>query len=274
MAPGPQDEPCDGCSGEVGASCHECTKKKKRSKKKGHSDGIGLTCGGHAIISGCTKTGKTHWVVDAILGKGVHKGRPGPWDSVLVCCDNISINQPRYKYLAAQFTGKGGPVEFYEGLPQNEEEETELLDHLTTNSDNGFQTLVIIDDLMKTSGSGFPEKFVDKMFTSARHINCTVFELNQAHTASRIRRLQASFLACFATPADVRSLAHVAHGIMPEDKGHKILEAYRHAVTDHDGHGCLVICLRANPEYMFRNTSFNVCFDMDALPEPEIAGWT
>jgi len=245
---------------------------KKRGKKP-HDDPW-FKLGGHGIVSGASGRGKTYWLVDAILGKGVHReSGPGPWNAITVLCDNVSVDQDAFQRLAKQFTGKGG-VTFYEGLPDNPEEEDEFLEHLREGQNNGLKRLILIDDLMKASSHGFGERFVDKLFTSCRHLGCTVFELNQAHTANRLRRLNAAYLVCFSTPSDVRALAHVAHSIMPEDKGKRILECYREATEDpeYDGHGCLVVCLHANPEYMLRATRMDHCFDLHAPDDAELQG--
>lgn len=223
---------------------------------------IGLQAGHHCIVSGASGRGKTHYVVNAILGQGVHAHTKPQWDAVIVMCDNISIHQHAYKRLMKEFTGKGGVI-FIEGLPM--EKENEFLELLKDRHNNGYKTICIIDDLMQASKTGAAERFVTKLFTSARHLSTDIYELTQAHTGSRTRRLNVGYLVCFATPADVKSLAHIAQSIRPETKGHDILEAYRQATESHDGHGCLVICLQQPNEYMFRNTDMRICFDLDSL---------
>jgi hypothetical protein len=225
---------------------------------------------GHAIVSGGTGRGKTFFVVDAILGEGVHKGLGDPpWDAVHVLCDGISMHQPAYKRLKQKFTGKGG-VSFHEGVPVSDEEgagegimsEKAFLDKLSKNFNNGLSTLVIVDDLMCSTKSGPAEKFIDKLFISARHLKTSVWEINQCHTANRTRRLQSAYLVCFGMPSDTRALAHICAGIMPEDKGHKLLKMYRQSTESKNGHGCLIMAMNENPLYMFRNSDMRVCFDM------------
>ena len=255
--------------------------KKSARKKPPHPQKlnlVGFQPGSHAIVSGGSGRGKTHYIVDAVLGQGVHSGLGQPWDAVIVMCDGISIKQPLYVRLKKEFTGPGG-VRLVEGLPASSKEmaaesddtqrisEPEFMSFLEENKNNGWRTLLIIDDLMTSSKSGAHQSFVDKLFTSARHLNCDVYELTQAHTASRTRRLQCNYLVCFATPTDVKSLAHIARSIKPETKGHDILEAYRQATEGHNGHGCLVMCLGQPNEFMFRNTDMRECFDLGAAPE-------
>jgi hypothetical protein len=224
---------------------------------------VGFQAGPHCIVSGASGRGKTEYVVDAILGKGVHAEYEGPWNAVMIMCDNISIDQPAFKRLKKHFKG---PILFHEGLPMNQDEEDDFINKLKKLAHEKYKTICIIDDLMTSTRSGSAQHFVDKMFTSARHLNTSVWELTQAHTGSRTRRLNSGYLVCFATPADVKSLAHICNSIRPETKGHDILAAYRVATESHNGHGCLVICLQQPNEFMFRNTSMSICFDMNSIP--------
>jgi hypothetical protein len=156
-----------------------------------------------------------------------------------------------------------------EGLPGSDKEggisEPEFMAHLEKAHNNGYKTILVIDDMMTTSKSGKAGSFVDKLFTSARHLNTSVWELTQAHTASRLRRLNAGYLVTFATPADTKSLAYICQSIRPETRGKDILAAYRISTESRDGHGCLVICLQQPNEFMFRNTDMRVAFDMSTL---------
>lgn len=246
------------------------SKKRKRDNvtpsQKNCDNLIGFQAGNHCICSGASGRGKTWYVVDAILGSGVHKGCGSPWDAVIVMCDNISIHQPVYKKLANQFKGKG-KVTFIEGLPADNEEE--FLDMCKENHEKGMKTICVIDDLMTASRSGKTDQFVCKLFTSARHLGVDVWELNQNHTSSRTRRLQAGYLICFATPSDVKSIAHIARSIKPETAGKDVMAAYREATSSKNGHGCLVICLNQPEQFMFRNTDMRRCFDLKALPLDE-----
>lgn len=239
----------------------EIEEESKRPRKKRKIDPIGFQPGHHCIVSGATGRGKTRYVVDAILGTGIHKGRKGPWDGIVVMCDEISMEQPEYERLYNKFKGKSG-VQFVEGLPKNPEEEANLMEDLKNRHKDEDKTLLIIDDLMTDSNRGHAESFINKMFTSARHYGVDCWQINQQHTSNRTRRLQAGYLVCFATPSDKLSIQHLARCMHPEDKGHRIMQAYDQAVQNHDGHGCLVVCMNQKPEYMFRNTDMKVCFDM------------
>lgn len=274
-------------------------KAAKKKKKKAHSL-IGFQAGHHCIVSGASGRGKTWYVVDAILGTGVHAGLGSPWDAVVILCDGISIKQPAFQRLKKEFTGAGG-VTLIEGLPRPREKpmpsrsegkrqemeegamnvepasdveededegitEDDFMGLLERNFNNQWRTILVIDDLMMASKSGPAERFVDKLFTSARHLWVDVWELTQTHTGSRTRRLQTGYLVNFATPADVKSLAHICNSIKPETKGHDILQAYRTATESHNGHGCLVMCMQQPNKYMFRNTDMRVCFDLGEAP--------
>lgn len=156
------------------------SKKRKRDNvtpsQKNCDNLIGFQAGNHCICSGASGRGKTWYVVDAILGSGVHKGCGSPWDAVIVMCDNISIHQPVYKKLANQFKGKG-KVTFIEGLPADNEEE--FLDMCKENHEKGMKTICVIDDLMTASRSGKTDQFVCKLFTSARHLGVDVWSLTK-----------------------------------------------------------------------------------------------
>jgi len=240
-------------------------------------DLIGFQKGSHAVVSGASGCGKTKYVTDMLLSRGVHTGRGVPWDAVVVLCDTISLGQPLYEELNSKFAGKGG-VTFMEGLPigviededgEPVDKEEEFLQLLRDNKKKGYHTMCIIDDLMMSSKVGAADRFVTKCFTSLRHLNTDMWELNQAHVAARERRLQCGYLVCFDTPADQKSLQAIAAQIRPETKGRDIMAAYRTAIEGHDRHGCLVICLRADKDIMFRNTAMDQCFDLNAAPVDE-----
>jgi len=236
----------------------EASEPTKKSRKKiNHL--LSLQPGVHAIISGGTGTGKTRWVVDGILGRGVHC-YPMPVDAIVCLVDSISIAQPLYDELEEKFTGAGG-VKFVEGIPY--EQEQEFVDAIKENKNNKMKTLIIIDDLMIAAKSAKAERFVDKLFTSIRHLNATVYEITQTHTGSRTRRLNSGLLVTFQTRADVGSLAHIARSIRPETKGHDVLACYRQATSK--PHGCLIIDLVQPNQFMFRDTSLNTAFDLDAV---------
>jgi len=222
---------------------------------------IGLQPGNHAIVSGASGRGKTEWTVDAILGEGVHAGLGSPWDAAVVCCDSISLKQGAFKRLQSGFTGRGG-VTMIEGLPTGDGE-ADFMALLEKNHNNKMRSILVIDDLMVSSNSGAEKRLVDKLFTSARHLGTDVYQLTQAHTDSRTRRLQCGYLVAFGTPADTGSLAHIARSISPETGGHGIMACYRNAVAGHNGHGCLVVCLNQPPEIMLRNTDMREAYALD-----------
>lgn len=247
-------------------------KKRKRShkrapdgkpKQKAVADLVGFQPGHHALVSGATGRGKTQYVVDLLTGQGVHSTRKCPWHAVIVMCDEISLMQPQYQRLKKGFKGKGG-IKFVIGLPHDMQHE--LLEVLRDHKNRGWKTLIVVDDLMTAARRGKEQQFLDKLFTSARHLDTDVWQLTQEHTDSRTRRLNVGYLICFATPACVKSLAHVCNEIKPETGGKDILAAYRAATEDYDGHGCLVICLNEPRQFMFRNTRMDVCFDLESPP--------
>lgn len=239
-------------------------------------DLVGFQPGSHCIVSGQTGRGKTKYVVDMLLGTGVHANHKSQHDAVVVMCDRISIDQPDYQRLKRDFKGRGG-VRFVEGIPldvanadeeggEAESPQLKFIERLRKNRDKGFNTLLIIDDLMNASKVGQAERFVSQLYSSARHLKTDVWELTQVHTGSRHRRLNCGYLVLFATPADVQAIKAIGMQIKPETKGRDIIAAYREATESHGGHGCLVICLHEKPEFMFRNTSMDICFDLTAPP--------
>lgn len=250
-------------------------KKISRKRKRQRGGGVGFEAGHHAVVSGATKTGKTVYVVDAILGEGTHEGTTPPWDAVIVMCDSISCKQDQFVRLQRDFDGPGG-VTMIEGLPIGQEDEAKFMKLLTHFKNNGYRTLIVVDDLMNDTKTGPEERFVTKLFTSVRHMDADVWEINQTHAASRARRLNAGYLIFFKTPADVESVAHIGRQIRPENKGHDVMAAYKEATQSRDGHGCLVVALHAPEEFKYRNTRMDTCFDMskfgttvEGLPKSE-----
>lgn len=247
-------------------------KRKREPERRMRLDLIGFQPGAHALVSGATGTGKTHYVVDVLTGDGVHKGTKPRWDAVIVICDNISMGQEAYRRLVKNFKGKGG-VKFVDGLPLNtagSERGTKFVEALRDHKNLGYKTMVIVDDLMTQCETGPGKEFVDRLFTSARHCDADVYQLTQEHTYARRRRLNVGYLVCFATPACVGSLAHICRELRPETKGRDVLRCYREATQGHDGHGCLVVCLKQPNQFMFRNTDMRVAFDLeDPVPVDE-----
>lgn len=230
-----------------------------RHAPDGGPDSIGIRTGEHGVIAGKTRTGKTHYLVDMILGQGVHKGLAPGWDKVVVMCDTMSVGQPTYARLKKDFKGKGG-VTFVKGLPIDQEEEQKFIDMLSKAHNNKHKTICIIDDLMNDTKSGHSERFCDKLFTSARHLGVDTWEINQSHCANRNRRLNAGYLVFFKTPADVKSLQTVGSQIRPDNKGRDVIAAYRQATST--DHGCLLVCLHENERYKYRNTDPRVVMDL------------
>jgi hypothetical protein len=243
-------------------------KKRHRKGHKGKSDKrhkdhdiIGFQAGQHCQVSGATGSGKTEFTVDVILGEGSQEGRAPPWDAVVVFCDPISIHQKAFKRLEDRFKGPGG-VTFYDQTPPDPEAEKEFFATLKSNFEEGWKTVVILDDLMHVCKNASVDKFVSTLFTSGRHLNVSTWELVQCHTNSRTRRLQVGYMVCFATPSDVKSLAHICNSIRPETKGHDLLQCYREATESKNGHGCLIISLNSPREFMFRKNVMDECFDL------------
>jgi hypothetical protein len=201
------------------------------------------------LVCASSGHGKTHWIVDTALRKDA------PWDAVHVICHDISMDQPAYKTLKQKF--KNGPVTFSRGLPEGEEQENEILDLLR--KDPNKQKLLILDDVLEESLNGRASKFVSKLFTSGRHLNCSVFQLLQRFMHARGNRLNCEYLICGPTPADVGSLAAIARQINPEDHGKHILATYRQATSK--PHSFLIIDLKsADPILRLRDNSFDTVF--------------
>ena len=200
------------------------------------------------LVCAASGHGKTEWMVDTALRDDA------PWDSVHVICHDISVDQPAYQRLKNNFDG---PVTFSRGLPENEEQEGEILNLLK--KDPKKQKLVILDDVLEESMGGRQARFVSKLFTSGRHLNCSVFQLLQRFMHQRGNRLNCEYLICGPTPADVGSLAAIARQISPEDHGKHILQCYRQATSR--PHSFLIIDLKsADPLLRLRDNSFDTVF--------------
>jgi hypothetical protein len=202
------------------------------------------------LVCAASGHGKTMWMVQTALSPDAS------WDHVVVVCHNISIGQPAYKALKNEFRGK---IDFVSGLPETQEDEDALMNLLETNRNE--QKLVILDDVLEESLIGRTSKLVSKLFTSGRHLNCSVFQLLQRFIHNRSNRLNCEYLICGPTPADVGSLAAIARQISPEDHGRSILECYRQAMSK--PHGFLIIDLKSSdPRLRLRDDSFDTVFDV------------
>jgi hypothetical protein len=200
------------------------------------------------LVCAASGHGKTHLMTDVALRADA------PWDHIVVICHNISINQGAYQHLKNNFKGK---VDFVAGLPDTEEAEQDLMNLLQ--GDPKKQKLVILDDVLEESLTGRASKLVSKLFTSGRHLNCSVFQLLQRFVHNRSNRLNCEYLICGPTPADVGSLAAIARQMHPEDHGKHILECYRQATSI--PHGFLIIDLKSSdPQLRLRDNSFDTVF--------------
>ena len=205
------------------------------------------------LVCAASGHGKTMWMVQTALRADA------PWDHIIVVCHNISVGQPAYQHLKNNFRGR---VDFVKGLPDTEDAEVDLMNVLQR--DRNKQKLVILDDVLEESLSGRASKLVSKLFTSGRHLNCSVFQLLQRFMHNRSNRLNCEYLIAGAVPADAGALAAIAHQISPEDKGRMIMACYRQATSI--PHGFLIVDLKSSdPRLRLRDNSFDTVFDVKML---------
>lgn len=199
------------------------------------------------IVAAASGRGKTRWMVDRVLDP------QSPWKQVHVFCDELSADQSEYQRLQDQFKG---PVTMHTGLPKNEDDESALLAQL---SDSRIPKVCIVDDLMEQSERGRPQQFLSKLYTSGRHLNCSVYQLLQRFHSSRSNRLNAEYIICGSIPADASALATIARQIDPEDGGKHILQCWRQATSK--PYGFLVIDLHTpDSRLRLRDTELDTIF--------------
>lgn len=228
---------------------------------------VGIKTGHHAIVSGATGQGKTRYVVDAILGTGPHRGMKADWDRIIVVCPALSRDQMEYQRLKANFKGKG-KVRFMSRLPQNDDEMEGLISMLKDGKKAGYQTLMLVDDMMTSTRKGPEMKYLDQLYTSARHQNTDLWELVQNPCHVRTRRLQVGYMICFDTPADRNSFRFLANQMDPMHR-QSALEAYHQAIQKK--HGCLVVCLNEPDNLRYRNTNMQVGMDVAGSGGPALS---
>ena len=202
-----------------------------------------------AIVAGASGCGKTYWTLDKLQHKD------SPFDSVLWCAPGYSLKQQKLKNFQHNMRGN---VVFIDGLNQEE-----IQKNIEENEQQGNQTCIVLDDLMHDEN-----KFINNLFTSGRHQNCSIIELCQrlyANNKQRTNRLNTNYFILFPFGADKSEFQTLARQINPLEYK-RIIEKYN-LCTDKE-HGCLIIDANTHTYKMngknilkFRDTEFDQVFE-------------
>ena len=209
------------------------------------------------VVCAPSMGGKTLWAVSTILRKD------SPWSRVIVMCHEISKEQELFKKLRKEFKGKGGVI-YVNGLPQTEEEEKEVMDLMVEGRTKCMPTVIVVDDLMQDSDGGRGAKFLSRLFTASRHANCSVMNLIQTVMHSRRNRQNADYMVLFDFPSCADAVLALSRQLSPEDKGKRVMQAYRQATSK--PYGYLLITTRPGSQaYRYRDSSFDRAFDFTKI---------
>jgi hypothetical protein len=173
-----------------------------------------------AVVSGASGTGKTGWLIKQLIRKD------SPFDRVIWCAPDYSLNQPKLKKLKEILKSK---LIFIDGLDE------ERINELVNEGDKkGLQQAVILDDLMYEEND-----FTDDLFTSGRHKNISTIELTQRlfTKKGRTSRLNCNYFVVFPF-GDLLEMTMLARQLSPLHFK-KIIEAYKYATEK--SFGCLII---------------------------------
>jgi len=148
-------------------------------------------------------------------------------------------------------------VRIFDTLPEKDE----LGEIIIERKEDGkfIQKLVVFDDFYSEINKNKDYEFINDLFTKGRHFNCSICELSQViFNINMAKRLNADyiFLCKFTNMRAVKTLF-----LQIYDNPNLLLEAYKKAIKENDGHGFLLIDNRTNnPLLRFRNSSLNICF--------------
>jgi len=173
-----------------------------------------------AIISGASGTGKTAWLINQLIRKD------SPFDRVIWCAPEYSLNQPKLKKLKEILKKK---LIFVNGM----DKET-ITKYIKEGKNKNIQQAIILDDLMYEE-----DEFLNNLFTSGRHENISTIELTQRifTKSGRTNRLNTNYFILFPF-GDKLEITQLARQLNPI-KYKKIIEAYDHAISKQ--YGCFII---------------------------------
>ena len=198
-------------------------------------------------ISGSSGSGKTMFLLNKL------QNSKNIFNKIIWCAPSYSLAQPKLENFAYNF-GKNNVI-FIEGL------NTEKIDEYLNNFCQGqLQTCLVLDDLMYSQNT-----YINNLFTSGRHKNCSIIELTQRifnSTKSRTNRLNTNYF-CIGPFGDMQEFTTLARQINPI-KYKQILEAYKH-ITSEKYHFLIIdlnthILTVKNKDYLkFRDTNWDEC---------------
>ena len=146
----------------------------------------------HCVVCGATGTGKTFATLQCIV-----LPKNSPFHFVVWCGPAHSNEQPALATAKKEMDSRAEEIGYDEGMIMvdvgdtiDEERVNAIVDDANA---NGFKTLVVFDDLAKSSKQ--VRDFMTKIFTHGRHRNCHAVELRQTifdGQRARDNRMQAS----------------------------------------------------------------------------------
>ena len=173
-------------------------------------------------VSGCSGTGKTYWLI-----KNLCQHKDSSFDRIIWCAPEYSLQQQKLKNFQKNMNNS---VMFIDGL------DTDKIDELLNNyCSKGCQTCLVLDDLMYEQNS-----YINNLFTSGRHKNCSIIELTQRlfnSSKSRTNRLNTNYFVLFSF-GDLLECSQLFRQINPL-KYKEIIRAYQ-KITDKKHH-CMII---------------------------------
>ena len=189
--------------------------------------------GSTAIISGCTKSGKTTWLFRLLRNKEIMFSQPV--QKTLYC---YGIYQDTFDAMKKEISG----IEFFEGVPNQLDIESFA---------DGRHNLVILDDL---SEKVVKEPDMERLFVQgAHHLNLSVFFVShncfRQGKCARTIALNTHYTVLFRNIRDGQQIACLGKQMFPGNNK-ALVEAYEDATSEK--YGYLVIDSTANGENIYR----------------------
>ena len=172
-------------------------------------------------ITGESGSGKTKWLMDLLLHKKT------PFDRVLWVAPKYSLEQTKMQNLKR---AKKKKLVLFDDIANEEP----INKAISEGHNRGMQQVVVFDDLMSSEN-----KFMQDLFTSGRHKNCSIIEICQRIFTgkNRTHRLNTNYFVIFNF-GDQLELKMLARQLYPNHHD-KVLEAYNDATAK--PYGCLII---------------------------------
>lgn len=206
------------------------------------------------LVCGPTMSGKSSWV------KSILERDDAPWKRVILITARVSADQPLWKELRENMKFADGVKTVY-GLPSSEDEEREV--HALLMAGKG-PTAIVVDDQMEEGDKGRGAKFLSKLFTQSRHANASVFNIIQTVMQNRRARQNCEYIWLADFPSCADAVLGLSRQLSPEDKGRKVMRAYRQATQEPYGY-LLISTGPGSAQYRYRHSSLDRAFDFSKL---------